>query len=156
VFLDELGAADATLAAGVERTAEARAAGDEDAAAAAYSALPTVAVEPLIFERTPQLTCVRASFPWSDLGSWGDLHAARVAAGRADSDGNVVAGDVVVVESSDCTVESRGGRLVAIAGAQRLVVIDTPDAVLVVPQDQSQLVKQIVERLRAEGRSDLL
>ena len=156
VFLDELRAADATLAAGVERTAQARAAGDENAAAASYSALRSVAVEPLVFERTARLICVRASFPWSDLGSWGDLHAARVAAGRADSDGNVVSGDVAVVQSSDCTVESRSGRLVAVVGAQGLVVIDTPGAVLVVPQDQSQLVKAIVERLRAEGRTDLL
>lgn len=156
VFLDELRAADPSLAAGVERTAQARAAGDEPAAAEAYAALRTVAVEPLVFERTPRLTCVRASFPWSDLGSWADLHASRVASGRADAAGNVVAGDVAVVQSRSCTVESHGGRLVAVAGAEDLVVVDTPDAVLVVPQAQSQLVKRIVELLRAEGRNELL
>jgi hypothetical protein len=53
-------------------------------------------------------------------------------------------------------VVSRSGRIVAVAGVDGIVVIDTPDAVLVVPADQAQLVKAIVEELRASERDDLL
>lgn len=155
-FLGELQRADPATAAAVEETAAARDRGDEAAAAAAYSALRTVAVEPLVLEETSRLIVVEAAFAWSDLGAWGDLHAARVDAGEGDADGNVLRGDVVALSSTGCTVEARGGRLVAIAGAEDLVVVDTPDALLVVPRDQSQRVRDIVERLRASRRDDLL
>jgi mannose-1-phosphate guanylyltransferase len=95
---------------------------------------------------------VQATFPWSDLGSWADLRDA----GDADAEGNVVSGDALAVDSQRCLVESRGGRLVAVVGAEDLVVVDTGDAVLVVPADRVQGVRTVVERLRAQGRDDLL
>lgn len=156
VFIEELDAADPAVARGVGRTAAARAAGDEAGAAAEYGAIAPVAVEPLIFERSSRLTVVEANFPWSDLGSWGDLRTARVQAGEGDVDGNFVDGDVLLVDSGLCTVESRGGRLVAVAGAEGLVVVDTPDALLVVPEEHAQRVKEVVDRLREQGRSELL
>jgi mannose-1-phosphate guanylyltransferase len=99
---------------------------------------------------------VRAAFAWSDVGSWSDLHDARVEAGEADRDGNVVDGDVLTVGARGSTVVARGNRLVAVVGADSLVVVDTPDALLVVPSDRAQLVKDAVERLRDRGRSDVL
>lgn len=156
VFLEELTAAHPGIAATVERTATAFAARDAAAAAKAYASLRPVAVEPLVFERTSRLTVVEAAFAWSDLGSWGDLHTARVESGEGDADGNVLDGDALAVSSTGCTIEARGGRLVAVAGAKGLVVIDTPDALLVVPQEHAQRVKDVVERLRATGRADLL
>lgn len=155
-FLSELERADRTVAAAVEQTAVERERGDAAAAAAAYASLRSVAVEPLVLEETSRLIVVEAAFAWSDLGSWGDLHDARVETGEGDEAGNMLRGDVLAVASSGCTVEARGGRLVAVAGAQDLVVVDTPDALLVVPRDQVQRVKELVDRLRASGRSDLL
>ena len=156
VLLGEIRIADASLADAVERTAHAVASGDEAAAEAAYAALAPVAVEPLVFERTARLAVVQAAFSFSDLGSWGDLHAARIEAGEGDASGNVLAGDALAVGATGCTIEARGGRLVAVAGARGLVVVDTPDALLVVPEEQAQRVKEIVERLRAAGRTELL
>lgn len=156
VLMAELRAADSMVADHVERSAAAIADGDATGAEAAYGALSPVAIEPLVFERTAHLAVVRAGFAWSDLGSWGDLHAARIDAGEGDGDGNVLDGDAMAVGASGCTIEARGGRLVAVAGAQGLVVVDTPDALLVVPEREAQRVKEIVERLRAAGRTDLL
>lgn len=156
VLLAEIRSADPSVAEAVERTAAAVAAGDEAAASATYAALSPVAIEPLVFERTQSLAVVQAAFAWSDLGSWGDLHAAQVDAGEGDADGNVLAGDALAVDAAGCTIEARGGRLVAVAGGEGLVVVDTPDALLVVPQDQAQKVKEVVERLRAAGRTELL
>jgi mannose-1-phosphate guanylyltransferase len=153
-FLGELAAADAGLEARLSEVVQARSAGDGDRAAAIYAALPVTAVEPLIMERSRHLTVVRAGFGWSDLGSWGDLLATR--GGSADADGNVITGDALVVDSRDCLVESRGGRAVAILSLDGVVVVDTGDAVLVMPAAASQDLKSLVEQLRAAGRTELL
>ena len=156
VFLQEIRAADARLAGQIDAAVDAHVGGDPAGFAAAYAELPTVAVEPLVFERISSFTVVRASFPWSDLGSWTDLHDVGVESGDADPAGNVVAGDAAIIGSRGCTVEARAGRLVAVVGGDGLVVVDTPDALLVVPAADSQRVKDVVEQLRAAGRDELL
>lgn len=156
-FLGELAQASPPTAEGVEATLTARADGDEAGAEAAYTALPNEAVDTLVLERTPLLTAVRASFGWSDLGSWADLAAARRAAGEADSEGNVVEGDALLAASTrDCYIDARGGRRIAVVGAEGLVVVDTGDAVLILAADRSQGVKQVVDQLKRERRTDLL
>ncbi|HEV3124878.1 MAG TPA: sugar phosphate nucleotidyltransferase [Candidatus Dormibacteraeota bacterium] len=148
------------FAAGVDSTlaevVASRGAGDEDAAATAYRRLDTRAVEPLLLEHSSRLAVVRADFPWSDLGSWSDLRSARSAAGAADGAGNVTAGDVTVLDSRGCLVEAHGGRHIAVVGADDLVVVDAGDALLVMPASRAQAVRDVVERLRAAGRDELL
>ena len=155
-FLRELRAASAEIDDGLGAVVSARAADDETRAASLYAALPNVAVDPLIMEKTSQLTVVQAGFPWSDLGSWSDLHEARRDEGAGDGDDNVVLGDGLVVDSRRCLVDASGGRLIAVVGAEDLVVVDVGDAVLVVPAGRVQSVRAAVERLRAEGRGELL
>jgi mannose-1-phosphate guanylyltransferase len=155
VFLDELLRADPLLASALVDVVGAREAGDEGRASRVYAAQTTVAVEPLMLERSTRLTVVRAEFPWSDLGSWADLHGVRVAAGSSDAAGNVTDGDTQILDAADCTVISRG-RLTAVIGTDGLVIVDTPDALLVVPREQAQRVKDLVDRLRASGREELL
>lgn len=153
-LLTEIGAADPGLAATLRDIVEARAERDDERADRLYAALAPVAIEPLVFERTSRLAVVRADFAWSDLGSWADLAETRAAS--ADSDGNVVAGDALAINSRGCLVESRGGRTIAVVGVEGLIVVDTGDAVLVIPGSASQQVKQLVDELRATGRLDLL
>jgi mannose-1-phosphate guanylyltransferase len=155
-FRAELEAADPELAATIDRVVDARLGGDDDLATRIYAALPLQPVEPLVLERTRRLTVVQASFGWSDLGSWLDVGQSRVADGDDDDDGNVIDGDVITTSAHRCTVLSRSGRIVAVAGVDGLVVIDTPDAVLVVPAERSQLVKVIVDQLYASERDELL
>jgi mannose-1-phosphate guanylyltransferase/mannose-6-phosphate isomerase len=153
-FLEELHAADPALEATLGEVVDERAAGHEDRAAELYTALPTQAVEPLVLERSARLTVVRAAFDWSDLGSWTDLMAAGAA--RADAEGNVTAGDTLLVDAHDCLVESRGGRTVVVMGVAGLVVVDTGDSILVMPAIASQRVREVVDRLRATGHTELL
>jgi len=155
-FWSELTAADPGLGAALGDVVAARRAGDEPAAAATYAGLATQAVEPLIFERTPQLTVVRADFAWSDLGTFADLHGSRQAEGDADADGNVLAGDVVAIDVHDSLISAAEGRTVAVVGLSNIVALDAGDAVLVLPRDASQRVKEVVDRLRAQGRISLL
>jgi mannose-1-phosphate guanylyltransferase len=155
-FLDELRAADPELGSALYEAVEARIRGDEGEVIRIYAAQRTQAVEPLVLERTPRLTVVEATFGWSDLGSWTDVHDARMAEGDVDGDGNVLEGRVFVTAAHGCTVVSRSGRIVAVAGIDGVVVVDTPDAVLVVPALQSQLLKEVVEQLRASGWDEVL
>lgn len=143
---------DATLA----QVVAARLRGDDGRADARYASLPNRAVEPLVFERTTRLTVVRASFGWSDLGSWSDLLTIWRERRGSDAAGNVVEGDALLVGSTGCLVSATGGRPIAVVGAENLVVVDTGDAVLVVPADRVQEVRDVVERLRQEGRTELL
>jgi mannose-1-phosphate guanylyltransferase/mannose-6-phosphate isomerase len=155
-FLRELKAAAPHVDEALGAVVSARAAGDEAEASWRYAAIENAAVDPLVLEKTAHLTVVQAGFPWSDLGSWADLLEARREDGAGDAGGNVVEGDGLAVDSRHCLVDSRGGRLVAVVGAEGLVVVDTGDAVLVVPAARVQQVRAVVERLRAEGRTGLL
>ncbi len=86
---------------------------------------------------------------WSDVGSW---DAVWKAAGKT-ADGNVAIGDVVTHHAQGCLVHA-SHRMVAIAGLDDVMVVETPDVVLVVHKDHCQDVKQLVEAVRAQGRPE--
>ena len=155
-FLRELRAAAPQVDAALAEVVEHRAAGRGADAAARYRAIPAAAVEPLVLERGARLSVVAAAFPWSDLGSWSDLLDARRVAGEADAAGNVARGDALFVGARGSLAESRAGRTLVLVGVEDMVVVDTGDTVLVVPANQAQLVRDAVDLLRAEGRTELL
>jgi mannose-1-phosphate guanylyltransferase len=117
--------------------------GTARALARAYRRVAPVSIDTGVLERAEAVGVVRATFPWSDVGSW----AAVADLWRNGADRNAVRGNAVVVDSDGCVVDA-GARLVAIVGAQDLVVVDTPDALLVCPKDRAQDVRLVVDELR--------
>src|SRR5207302_4232506 len=116
------------------------------ALAAAYRRLPAVSIEHGVLERAERVAVVRARFPWSDVGSW-----AAVAALWSGGNGrNALRGRTVSIDSRGCLVDSPE-RLVAVLGVDDLVVVDTPDAVLVCRKDRAQDVRLVVDELRRRG-----
>ncbi|SNC71355.1 mannose-1-phosphate guanylyltransferase [Kytococcus aerolatus] len=103
------------------------------------------------------VACVPGDFPWDDVGDFGSLGAVlgRVGAGRI-VDGLVTtgAGEVIGQESSGFVMTTTGRTVVAL-GLEDVVVVDTPDAVLVTTRDRAQEVKQVVARLEELQRKDL-
>ncbi len=105
-----------------------------------------------------RVAVVPAAVGWSDLGSW----SALLEAAAVDADGEVPdvhaqgIGEVLAVRSGSSLVHAADGRLIALVGVRDLVVVDTPDALLVCAADAAQEVKAIVDRLVADGRADLL
>lgn len=92
------------------------------------------------------LAVVPCAIGWTDIGSWsalGDLVA-------PDEQGNRVLGDVVLKDTHNCTIRSQN-RLVGAVGVDNLIIVDTPDALLVANRDQVQDVKYLYEQLKAEG-----
>ena len=86
---------------------------------------------------------------WSDVGAWSAVWGEAV----RDEEGNTIQGDVYVTDARDSLLIAQD-RLVAAVGVEDLVVVETADAVLVARKDRVQDVKEIVERLKAEGRRE--
>jgi mannose-1-phosphate guanylyltransferase/mannose-6-phosphate isomerase len=114
----------------------------------AFLAQPDISIDYAIMERAPKVAVVAASFDWSDIGSWKAMSDLDV----ADSDGNRVRGQAIVVESENCYIQS-DTRMVAVVGVKDLVIVDTGDAVLVSHRERAQQVKLVVERLRATNHA---
>jgi mannose-1-phosphate guanylyltransferase len=139
------------LAAGLdELMAAAGTMGEEKALLRHYPLLPRVSVDFGVMEKAKSVWAVDVDFAWFDIGSWVGLAETLPAA-----PGGVALGDVITIDS-DGSVLVSDGPLVAVLGVRDLVVVATRDAVLVVPKDQAQRVKELVERLQAAGRNDLL
>ena len=86
---------------------------------------------------------------WSDIGSWDALWEASA----RDARGNVAQGDVLL-EGADETLVFSDGRLVAAVGTSDLLIVDTPDALLVAPKSRAPQVKEIVAKLKKKRRAE--
>jgi mannose-1-phosphate guanylyltransferase/mannose-6-phosphate isomerase len=147
VFLEELERHGPVHYEGLKRVVRARAAGDDERAARLYGRLPVAAVDYTVMEKTDRLLLVPATFKWIDVGSWEELADLL----PKDRLGNVVEGDTLLIDTESSLISSPD-RLVAAIGVRDLVVIDTPDALLICPKSRSQEVKKLVEALGRSGR----
>lgn len=109
-----------------------------------------------VMERSKRAACVPATFQWNDVGSWAALaDVLRPAAG--DAAGNILLGaNILTHDTRDCLLLAQGGRWLTAVGIEGLVVVDTPDAVLVCRREQAQDVRRIVAQIEAQGRLELL
>lgn len=108
------------------------------ALAKAYARLPSISIDYGVMEHAEQVLVVQASFGWSDVGSWAalaDLDVGRH--GRAP---------VIPIDAARPVVFGNG-RLVALVGLDDVIVVDTPDAVLVCRRDRAQDVRRVVDEL---------
>ena len=125
-----------------------------DAAGNAYLELPqetflrapNVSIDVAVMEKSKHVKVVRSDIGWSDVGSWEAMSRML----EADAAGNTVSGDTVAVDSRNTFVYSEG-RVVAALGVSDLMVIDTPDALLVAAKDKAQDVKKVVDVLKERG-----
>ena len=116
---------------------------------AAFEACPSDSIDYAVMEKTAYAVVKPLDVGWNDIGAWSALWAV----GRRDEHGNVLDGDVLTVATRNSYVRTES-RLVATVGVDDLVVVETPDAVLVAHKDRVQEVKTIVNRLKAERREE--
>jgi len=111
-----------------------------------------ISIDYAVLEKEKGILGVPApEFGWNDVGSWSavyDLH-------KQDSAGNAARGDAIFTDSAGNYVDAPG-KLVALLGVKNLVVVDTPDALLVLDRSQAQNVGQIVKLLEKQRRDHLL
>jgi len=101
-----------------------------------------------VLEKADNVAVVPADIGWHDVGSWTRL-AEIVGRDNWSSDGHVAV-------AADGNYAWAPGKLVAFVGVDELVLVDTPDAILVTSKARSEEVKEVVDRLRREEREDLL
>lgn len=120
----------------------------------AFASWPSVSIDYGVMEKLSGIRVVPADMGWSDLGSW----QAAWELSSKDKNANVATGDILFEQSSGNLVSdlSTQRRVIALVGVQDLCVVQTDDALLVIPREQSQDVRAIIDRLKAAGREDLL
>jgi mannose-1-phosphate guanylyltransferase len=118
--------------------------GGAEAIATVFPTLPSVSIDHGVMEKAEGVRIVPADFGWSDVGSW--TTAWELA--EKDEHGNgVTDADAVLIDSVGCYVRAKPGKIVALIGVQDFVIVDTEDALLVMPRDRAQDVKLAVEAL---------
>jgi mannose-1-phosphate guanylyltransferase/mannose-6-phosphate isomerase len=116
--------------------------------AEAFTASPSDSIDYAVMEKTADAAVVPLDAGWSDVGSWTALRDVSA----QDNDGNAHHGDVIAI---DChNTFAYGDRLIAMIGLEDIIIVETDDAVLVGKSDRMQEVKDVVARLKAEGRSE--
>jgi mannose-1-phosphate guanylyltransferase / mannose-6-phosphate isomerase len=115
----------------------------------AFGGAPQKSIDYALMEKTRHAAVIEGRFRWSDIGSWDAVFAVA----DRDSAGNALHGPAVAFEAENCLVHAEG-RLTAVLGAKDLVVVTTPDAVLVLPRARAEDVKQLVAALKAAGHPE--
>jgi mannose-1-phosphate guanylyltransferase/mannose-6-phosphate isomerase len=116
--------------------------------AAAFKQARADSIDYAVMEKTRSAALVPLDAGWDDVGSWAFLDTQP-----KDAQGNVARGDVLLEDARNNLVHA-GSRLVALAGVNDLIVVETQDAVLVTNRESAQDVKKIVARLQALKRSE--
>ena len=114
----------------------------------AFAAVPSDSIDYAVMEKTGDAALVPLDAGWNDVGSWTALREVS----PQDADGNAHHGDVIAV---DCrNTYAYGERLIALVGLDDVIVVETPDAVLVGNGQRMQEVKEVVARIKREKRSE--
>lgn len=116
---------------------------------ASFEPCPSDSVDYAVMEKTERAVVFPIDAGWSDVGSWNAVWEIAT----QDERGNAASGDVQI-EDSDSNFVHAGSRLVTLLGVSDLVVVETPDAVMVTHKSRAQDLKQLVSRLTENGRSE--
>jgi mannose-1-phosphate guanylyltransferase/mannose-6-phosphate isomerase len=115
-----------------------------------FAAAPRISFDYAVMERTRRAAVLPVDFAWSDIGDWREVWALV----PRDADGVGREGPVATRDVRDSYIRADGKRLVCALGLERVLIVDTPDALLVADLDRAQEVKHLVATLEAEGRPE--
>jgi len=116
-----------------------------------YKQIHSDSIDYGIMEHASNVIVLEGNFGWSDVGSWEEVYKIS----PHDAEGNVLVGDPIVRNCRNCYIDA-GGRVVAAIGVDDLIIVNTPDALLICRKDQSQDVKWVVEKLKHSGQHGVL
>lgn len=118
----------------------------------AYARIASRSIDYAVMEKAKNVSMIASNFDWNDVGDWASISQLI----KADLAGNQVTSDeVLTIETTRSFIHS-DGRVVAAIGVDNLLIVDTPDALLVSHRDRAQLVGQIVDRLKGSNNSAYL
>lgn len=111
-----------------------------------FGAVPDISIDYALMEKSTHVSVIPCDIGWSDIGSWAALSSLSV----PDEHGNSVEGEAFLQDVENCYIQSHD-RLVGAVGIKDLVIVDTPDALLVAHKSCTQDVKRIYEALKKQG-----
>jgi mannose-1-phosphate guanylyltransferase len=114
--------------------------------ASTFANVPSNSIDYAVMEKSANVAVIPCDIGWNDIGAWDAMSTLTA----ADEDGNRVSGKAMLNNSKNCFIQSNS-RLVATVGLENIIIVDTPDAVLVADRSQVQNVKDIYNRLKQEG-----
>jgi Mannose-1-phosphate guanylyltransferase len=118
-----------------------------------YTSLNPISIDYGIMEKADQVLVIPGDFGWDDLGSWTCMERLN----PPGDDQNIIRGNVISLDNRGCIVEAGSyQRLIAILGADNLIVVDTEDATLICPKDRAQDIKRILENLKIRRQEQYL
>lgn len=115
-----------------------------------FELFPNISIDYGVLEKSTRVVVIPTDIQWSDVGSWDALDEIA----EKDEYGNVLSHNVAQIDCTDSIIQA-DERLVAAVGVHNLIIVDTPDALLVAPKERAQDVKRVVEKLRKEGRIEV-
>jgi mannose-1-phosphate guanylyltransferase len=111
-----------------------------------FAELRDLSIDYAVMEKSSEAAVVPCSIGWSDVGTWDSLGGL----GEPDAAGNRVEGEALLHDATNCYIRS-DGRIVAALGVDNLLVVDTPDALLVANRDRAQDVRKLFSELKTQG-----
>jgi mannose-1-phosphate guanylyltransferase len=145
------------LSAGLKKLDRAAEQGKEEAELTAlFPSFPSISIDHGVMEKASRLAVVQGDFGWNDVGSW---QSAWELAEKTDA-GNALTEGAIAVDARgnlvrDLTTGTKK-KVVALVGVNDLVVVETDDAILIIPRDRAQDVRAVVDELRARGDLHLI
>ena len=115
-----------------------------------YSKMPKIPVDVGIMEQADKRIVIPVDYGWSDIGGWKALYDIS----EKDNNGNVIKAENKLINAQDCYIQSE--KFVALIGVKDLVIVDTPDVLMIAEKDSSEKVKDIVISLEEEKKNNYL
>jgi mannose-1-phosphate guanylyltransferase/mannose-6-phosphate isomerase len=112
----------------------------------AFNSVKPISIDYAVMEFTKKACVIEVDMGWSDIGSWKSLYEVS----DKDESRNVIEGEHIVIDTTDCYIYGKD-RLIASIGLSNVAIIDTMDALLVVPLDQAYRIREVVDRLQAQN-----
>jgi mannose-1-phosphate guanylyltransferase/mannose-6-phosphate isomerase len=114
-----------------------------------FATMPSISIDYGVLERSDRVSLIPCDIGWNDVGSWQAVHEIA----DKDEDGNALQGNVIAVDCRNSLIRAEK-RLVAAIGVEDLCVVETADAVLISKSDQTQRVREVVDRLHEKGATE--
>ena len=111
----------------------------------AFKNMPNVSFEDSVLKKTTQIATIPGAFNWSDIGTWNSIWELE----NKDTSGNVLQGDVHTHNTANCLIQS-SHKKIATVSVQDLIIIDSPDALLIAHKDDNDGLRQVVGKIQAQ------
>ena len=111
-----------------------------------FAEMPSISIDYGVMEKSDRVVLVPCDIGWSDVGSWDAVYEVS----DHDANGNALAGDVLSFDCKNSLIRSES-KLLAAVDLEDVIVVETPDAILLTKRGESQRVREIVDKIKARG-----